>query len=177
MFEEVKFISPFVSPKLVCETESIPSPLLEPKSCPSGHPNIVLGSDRDSTLTLHDRFHAMDMPKAPNLETNDSTVKHECFSFATLHFSCSLVESPEFVVLSTTCNYEDPNHLSLLVYKLSRRMVVDAYIYHKYCKSRGCTMVLSLQLELYYPMLGGEDGNYTTIDSFMMKFLRSSLRP
>jgi hypothetical protein len=31
-------------------------------------------------------------------------------------------------------------------------------------------MVLSLQLELYCPMLGGEDGNYTTIDSYMMKF-------
>jgi hypothetical protein len=151
--------------------------LLEPKSCPSDHPNIALDSDWDSTLTRHDRFRAMDMPKAPNLETKDSTIKHECFSLVTLHFSCSLVESLEFDVLSTTCNYEDPNHLSLLVYKLFRRMVMDAYIYHKYCKSHYCTMVLSLQLELYYPMLGGEDGNYTTIDSCMMKFPRSSLRP
>jgi hypothetical protein len=42
--EEEKFISLFVSPKLAYEIERIPSPSLEPKSCPSGHPNIVLDS-------------------------------------------------------------------------------------------------------------------------------------
>jgi hypothetical protein len=31
-FEEVKFVSPFISPKLACEIEHIPSPSLEPKS-------------------------------------------------------------------------------------------------------------------------------------------------
>jgi hypothetical protein len=41
-FEEAKFISPFISPKLACEIEHIPSSSLEPKSCPSGHPNVVL---------------------------------------------------------------------------------------------------------------------------------------
>jgi hypothetical protein len=40
--EEAKFISPFVSPKLACETEHIPSSSLKPKSCPSSHPNVVL---------------------------------------------------------------------------------------------------------------------------------------
>jgi hypothetical protein len=32
LFEEVKFITPFISP----------SPSLEPKPCPFGHPNFVL---------------------------------------------------------------------------------------------------------------------------------------
>jgi hypothetical protein len=75
-FEEAKFISPSVSPKLACETERTPSPSLEPKSCPSSHPNVVLDSDQESTLILHDRFCAMDMPKAPTLETEekDSTI-------------------------------------------------------------------------------------------------------
>jgi hypothetical protein len=36
MFVEVKLVSPFISPKLACETERIPSPLLEHKPCPSG---------------------------------------------------------------------------------------------------------------------------------------------
>ena len=52
-FEEVKFISPFVSPKLAYETEQSSSPSLEPKPCPIGHPNIVLNG-QDSTLIVHD---------------------------------------------------------------------------------------------------------------------------
>jgi hypothetical protein len=59
-FEEVKFISPFVSPKLACETERITSPLLEPKSCPPGYPSIILENKN---------LRAMDMPKSPTLET------------------------------------------------------------------------------------------------------------
>ena len=35
-FEEVKFISPFISPKLSYETKRSSSPLLEIKQCPSG---------------------------------------------------------------------------------------------------------------------------------------------
>jgi hypothetical protein len=51
------------------------------------------------------------------------------------------------MLLNTLHSYEEHNHLSLLIYKLCGRMVVDAYIYHKYCKSRSCTVVLTLQLE------------------------------
>jgi hypothetical protein len=52
-FEEVKFISPFVSPRLSSETEwPLPSSL-KPEPCPSGHPNIILHDDRDSTLIMH----------------------------------------------------------------------------------------------------------------------------
>jgi hypothetical protein len=32
------------------------------------------------------------------------------------------------ILLSTTCSYEDHNHLLVLVYKLFRRMVMDAFI-------------------------------------------------
>jgi hypothetical protein len=49
-------------------------------------------------------------------------------------------------------------------------MVVDAFVYHKYCKSRGCTMALTLQLEQKCSMLCGEARNYTTNDSYKMKF-------
>ena len=93
----------------------------------------------------------MDMLKAPTLETKkkDSTIEHESFSFETPHVSCSHLESLEIIVLSDACYYEEDNHPSLLISKLSRRMVVDAFIYHKYCKSRRGTVVLTLQLELY----------------------------
>jgi hypothetical protein len=78
---------------------------------------------------------------------SDSTNEHERSSFEFPRVSCSLVESPEFVVLGTICFHEDHNYLLVLVSKLFKRMVVDAYVYHKYCKSRGSTMVLALQLE------------------------------
>jgi hypothetical protein len=40
--EEVKFISPFISPRFSSETECSPAPSHEPKPCPSDHPDIVL---------------------------------------------------------------------------------------------------------------------------------------
>jgi hypothetical protein len=36
----------------------------------------------------------------------------------------------------------------ILVSKLFKRMVVDAFVYHKYCKSHRCTVALTLPLEL-----------------------------
>ena len=114
LFEEVKFISPLVSPRLSSETEHPPSPSLEPKPCPSGQ-NLC----------------AMDNLGAPTLELkkNDSTNEHEGFSFETPRVSCSLLESPELIMLSATCFYEDHDHLLVLVHKLFRTLVVDAYVY------------------------------------------------
>jgi hypothetical protein len=62
----------------------------------------------------------MDKLEAPTLELgmNDSTNEHERSSFEFPHDSCSLLESLEFVVLSTTCSYEDHNHLLIFVSKL-----------------------------------------------------------
>ena len=45
LFEEVKFVTLSVSP----------SPSLEPKPCPSSHPNIVLDDGQNSMLILHDK--------------------------------------------------------------------------------------------------------------------------
>jgi hypothetical protein len=121
----------------------------EPKPCPSGLPSIVLNGDRDSTLIVHERFCAMDMPKAPTLKTKqkDSTIEDENFSFKTPHVSRSLFESPGFFVRSTTFFYEEDNYPSLLICKLFRRMIVDVFVYHKYCRSRSCNVALTLQLE------------------------------
>jgi hypothetical protein len=81
LFEEVKFLSPFVSSKLAYEIEYPSPPSLEPRPCPSGQ-NLC----------------AIDNLRAPTLELkkNDSTNKHERFSFETPHVSCSLLESLEF---------------------------------------------------------------------------------
>ena len=111
-FEEVKFISPFISHP--CEIERSSSPSLESKLCPSSHENVVLNGGRDSTMILHDislenkNFYAMDK------------------------------------LFSTSCSYEDSNHLLILVSKTFMRMVMDAYVYQKYCRSRESTIVLTL---------------------------------
>ena len=129
-FKEMKFLSLFVSSKFAYENECPSSTSLEPKSCPSGQ-----------------NLYAIDNLGAPILELkkNDSINKHEGFSFETPSISCSLLESPELIMLSATCFYKDHNRL--LVYKLFGRMVVDAYVYHKYSKSHRCVVVLTLQLE------------------------------
>ena len=95
------------------------SPSLEPEPCPSDHQDVVLDSSQHSTLILLDVSF-----KKGNFYAMDITLK-------------------------TTCNYEDPNHLSILVSKLFKRMVVDGFVYHKYCKTCSCIMILTLQLEHY----------------------------
>ena len=136
-FEEAKFIFPFVSPRLSSLTErpSSPSPELEP--CPSGQHDITLEKEN---------LWAMDelVTSTLELEMNDSTNEHESSSFEFTHVSCSLLASLELITLSATCFYEDPNLLLILVCKLFTRMVVDAFVYHKYCRSHGCIVQLTL---------------------------------
>jgi hypothetical protein len=91
----------------------------------------------------------MDMPKALTLESKrkDLTYEHESFTLEPPSDSCLVLGSPKFVLLSTMCFHENHNLISVLVCKLFKRMVVDVFIYHKFCKSRESTMVLTLQLE------------------------------
>jgi len=79
----------------------------------------------------------MDIRLASTLETKEmnSTDEHESFSFETPHVSCSLLETLEFILLRNTSSYEDPHVLLLLVSKLFKRMVIDAFVYHKYCNA------------------------------------------
>jgi hypothetical protein len=135
LVEEVKFISPLISHPCEAKRPLSPSPKLEP--CPSGQHNITLKKEN---------FWAMDKLEAPTLQLKmyDSTNEHESFSFEFLHVSCSLLESLELITLSATCFYEDPNLLLILICKLFKRIVMDAFVYHKFCKSCICTMTLTL---------------------------------
>ena len=121
-FMEVKFISPFVSLELYCELERLSPPSLKLEPCPTGHPNVILENKN---------FCAMDNLEAPTLELkkNDSANKHEGFSFETPRISCSILGFLELIALSAICFYEDHNHLLVLVSKLFRTLVVDAYVY------------------------------------------------
>ena len=80
----MKFISPFVSPKLAYEIECASSPSLKPEPCPSGYLNIILEKENSC---------AMDIPKAPTLETKkNSANEHEDFSFESIDTLQDLIQ-------------------------------------------------------------------------------------
>jgi len=90
----------------------------------------------------------MDISKETlGIKKKEPIVEHERFSFETPQVSYSLSEAPELILFSNKCSHQDHNLLLILVLKLFKRMVVDAFVYHKDCKSHSSTMVLTLQLE------------------------------
>jgi hypothetical protein len=65
--------------------------------------------------------------------------EHDSFSLEKTQQPCSHSASPKSVTCCARSMYEDYNHLKVLVCKIFRRLVVDAFVYHKVCKSRGFT--------------------------------------
>ena len=69
------------------------------------------------------------------LEKEDDIDEHGSYFMNTSSNPCSHEKSPESIGLSNIATHEIFNPLILLVHKDFERVVVDAYIYHKYCKS------------------------------------------
>ena len=92
----------------------------------------------------------MELYEALTLESEekDSTNEHGNFTFEVPHKPCSFNTTPESCMLSAPCTHEDYNHLKVLFCKIFRRLVVDVYVYREHCIFRGCTLALTLQLEL-----------------------------
>ena len=119
------------------------------------HTMLFLTLIKKSTLILHDEFlkmdnlWAMEFFEAPTLESKgkDSTNEHGSFILETPQNPCFSDTSPESVTLSVMCIYENHKHFLVLASKTFRRMVVDSFACCKYCRFRGCTVVLILQLE------------------------------
>jgi len=139
--------------------------LSEFEPLPSGPEKVVLDYDRDSTMLSHDESLEMENPwamefcEAPTLESGekDSTDEHGTIIF---EIPCSFNTSPESGTHCAQSTHEDYNCLKVLSCKTFRRLVVDAYVYRKHCKFRGCSMVLTLQLNLHdTSTTGDEKGN------------------
>ena len=69
------------------------------------------------------------------LEKEDGIDEHESYFMSTSLNSCSHEKFPESIGLSNIATHEIFNPLILSVHKDFERVVVDAYVYHKYCKS------------------------------------------
>ena len=125
--------------------------MIEFEPLPDGLESVVLDFDRDTIMIFHDaslemeKSWAMELCGAPTLESNekDSTNEHESFTLEMPQKPCSFNNTPESGMLSAPCTHEDYNHLKVLFCKIFRRLVVDVYVYRKYCRFCGCTMALS----------------------------------
>jgi hypothetical protein len=114
----------------------------------------------DESLEIENPW-AMEFCEAPTLEPEgkDSIDEHGSFIFEIPQGPRSFKASPESGMLCALSTHEDCNHLKVLSCKTFRRLVVDAYVYHKHCKFRGCPMALTLQLKLHdTSAIGGEWG-------------------
>ena len=69
------------------------------------------------------------------LEKEDNIDKHGSYFMNTSSNPCSHEKSSELTGLSNIATHEIFNPLMLHVHKIVERVVVDAYVYHKYYKS------------------------------------------
>ena len=81
-------------------------------------------------------FPPIDIYEETTLEQEDDVDKHGSYFMSTSSNPCSHEKSHELTGLSNIATHEILNPLMLLVHKIVERVVVDAYVYHKYCKSR-----------------------------------------
>ena len=70
------------------------------------------------------------------LEEEDDMNEHGSYFMNTSSNPCSHEKSPKPIGLFNITTHEILSPLVLLVHKNFERVVVDAYVYHKYCKSR-----------------------------------------
>jgi hypothetical protein len=69
-------------------------------------------------------------------EKEDDINEHGSYFMSTSLSPCSHEKSPESISLSNIATHKIFNPLILLVHKDFKRVDVDAYVYHKYCRSR-----------------------------------------
>ena len=69
------------------------------------------------------------------LQKEDNINKHGSYFMNTSSNPCSHEKSPELIGLSNITIHEIFNPLILLVHKDFERVIIDAYVYHKYCRS------------------------------------------
>ena len=80
----------------------------------------------------------------------DDISEHEIYSITISLNPCPYETSPESIDLSIIITHNIFNPFTLSVHKNFKRMVVDAYLYHKYCKSC-CVLEMDIRGETTLP--------------------------
>jgi hypothetical protein len=142
----------------LCEGEQSSSTSNEFEPLPTGPYHVALDLDRESTLILHDESlemensWAMEIYEAPILESKgkDSIDEYGRFTLDIPPKPCSHHASPESAMLGALGTHKDYNRLLVLFFSTFIRLVVDAYVYHKHCRFRVCTVELTLLSHLIF---------------------------
>jgi hypothetical protein len=79
------------------------------------------------------------------LEKEDNIDEHGSYFMNTSSNPCSHEKSPELIGLSNIATHEIFNPLILIIHKDFERVVVDAYVYHKYCRSHCVNLEIGTQ--------------------------------
>ena len=104
------------------------------------------------------------------LKKEDYFDKHGSYIMNISLNPCSYEKSPESMDLSNIATHEIFNPLTLLVHKNFERVVVDAYVYHKYCRSRCVNLEIDKKGWCWR-------GNYFTNLSAIKRFPKNKLVP
>ena len=93
-------------------------------------------------------FLPIDIHEETTLEPKkeDDINKHGSYFMNISSNPCSYEKSLESIGLSNIATHEIFNPLVLLVHKIFERVVVDAYVYHKYCRSRCVNLEIGIQM-------------------------------
>jgi hypothetical protein len=142
---------------------------------------VVLDRDRDTTMIFHDEPLEVEnswdreSSEALTLEFKENNSIDEDGSFIVQTSPpWSFSTPPESGTHCTMNAFATCNLLKVLSSKTFERMVVDAFVYHKHCKFRGCTIAVTLQLK-HNQLMVVKVGATSPIDSCRKKPPWSSL--
>ena len=81
---------------------------------------------------------SMDILEGSTLESKkeDHVDEHQSYILEEPQYPCLHEKSPESIFPCANYTYESYTHPMLLFYQILERIVVDAYVYHKYSKAR-----------------------------------------
>ena len=79
------------------------------------------------------------------LEKQDGIDEHGSYFINTSSKPCSHEKSPESIGLSNIATHEIFNPLKLPIHKNFERVVVDTYVYYKYCRSHCVNLEIGTQ--------------------------------
>jgi hypothetical protein len=133
-------------PLHLCGDEGSSSPLIEFDPLPTGPYHVVSDHGRESTFFIHDASLEMENSWATEIykmstlgsKGKDLVDKHGSFTLDSPHEPCLQHVSTESATLNAQSTHQGYNCLMVLLCKKFRRMVLDAYVHHKYCRFREC---------------------------------------
>ena len=115
------------------------------------NPWEILNNKMSNKCHRHEMMETMFLPIDNHEETTlepkkeDNINEHGSYFINTSSNPCSHEKSPELIGLSIITTHKIFNPLIFLVHKNFERVVIDAYVYHKFCRSHCVNLEIGTQ--------------------------------